>query len=56
MKASHCIFENSFIYLFAFGCAGSSLLHPVAEREGYTLAVVCGLLIAVVSLIVEHGL
>ena len=56
MKASHRIFENSFIYLFAFGCAESSLLHPVAEREGYTLAVVCGLLIAVVSLIVEHVL
>ena len=56
MKTFHRIFKNRFIYLFVFGCAGPSLLHLAAEREGYTVVVVCGLLIAVVSLIVEHGL
>ena len=46
-----------FVYLF-FGCAGSSLLcglSLVVERGGYSL-VVCGLLIVVVSLVVDHKL
>ena len=55
-EGSHNIFKNSFIYLFVFGCAGSLLLHLVAESEGYTLVAESGLLIAVVSLVVEHGL
>ena len=38
-----------FIY-FIFGCAGPSLL------PGFSLAVVCRLLIVVASLVVEHGL
>ena len=38
--------------LFVFwGCTGSSLL-----RVGYSLAVVCGLLVAVSSLVEEPGL
>ena len=49
-----------FIYSFMFGCAGSSLLHLgfslVVASEGYSLVVVCGLLIAMASLVVEHGL
>ena len=45
--------------MFIFGCAGSSLLHGlslVAESRGYSLVVVCRLLIAVASLVLEHGL
>ena len=45
-----------FIYLF-FGCTGSSLLHMgflQLRRTGATLAV-CVLLIAVASLVAEHG-
>ena len=52
------IFKNNFIYLFLTVldpgcCAGLSL---VEERGGYSLTVVHGLLIAVVSLVVEHKL
>ena len=40
-----------FIYLFIFGCAGSSFavrrLSLVAASRGYSLVVVCGLLTAV---------
>ena len=39
-----------FIYLFIFGCAGSSLL------QGLSLVAVRGLLIAGASLVAEHGL
>ena len=45
--------------MFAFGCAGSSLLRGlslVALSRGHSLVVTCGLLIAVASLVVEHGL
>ena len=45
--------------MFAFGCAGSSLLRGlslVALSRGDSLVVTCGLLIAVASLVVEHGL
>ena len=44
-------------YLFILGCAGSLLLPGfslVVASGGYSLAVVRGLLIAVVSLVVEH--
>ena len=46
-----------FIYLFIFGCVGSSLL-----RAGFLwlqqagVVAVCGLLTAVASLVAEHGL
>ena len=42
-----------------FGCVGSSLLRGlslVAASGGYSLFAVCGLLIEVASLVVEHGL
>ena len=54
-------FINLFIiYLFIFGCVGSSLLHVRAfsscgERE-LLFIVVRGLLTAVASFVVEHGL
>ena len=47
-------------YLFILGCAGSLLLHGlfplVAVSKGYSLVVVCRFLIAVASLVAEHGL
>ena len=46
-------------YLFIFGCAGSLLLHGLslaAVRRGYSLVVMCGLLVALASLVVGHGL
>ena len=52
---------NNFVfYLFIFYCAGSSWLclvfSLVAARWGYSLLAVCGLLMAVVSLVVEPRL
>ena len=47
-----------FLYLFAFDCTGSSLLHRLSlagESMDCPLLVVCRLLVAVASL-VEHGL
>ena len=56
-ELSPSIFKKKlFIY---FGCAGSSLLHghfSSCGEWGLLLAVVCGLLIAVASLVVEHRL
>ena len=53
-------FKIIFIYLFIFSCSGSLLLHVgfsiVAERGGYSLVAVLGLLIVVASLVAEHGL
>ena len=43
-------FIYDFIYLFIFGCAGSSL------QRGFSLVVAYGLLVAVASLVAEHGL
>ena len=57
----HCFFKNKFIYLIylllaslglSLLCAGFSL---VAAR-GLLFIAVCGLLIAVASLVVAHGL
>ena len=51
-------FFKTFIYLFIFGCAGSSLLHAfslVAAYRGYSLVEVRALLIAKAS-VAEHGL
>ena len=47
------------IFVFVFGCAGSSLLHAGflwLRRAGVTLLAEHGLLIAVASLAAEHGL
>lgn len=47
----------SFKKLFIYGCAGSLLLHGlslVAESKDYSLVVVCGLPIAVASLVTKH--
>ena len=46
-------------HLVVFGCAGSSLLHRLslaATNEGYSPAVMYGLLTAVASLVAELGL
>ena len=55
------VFVFFFQVLFIFGCAGSSLLQAhklslVAHSRGYSLVVVCRLLIVMASLIVEHVL
>ena len=42
--------KNKCIYLFIYGCVGSSLL-----RTGFLFIAVCGLLIVVASLVAEHG-
>ena len=46
-------FKKNSIYLFAFGCVGSSLLHgsfsPVVEIEGYSLVAVLRVFVAVAS-------
>ena len=44
--------ENNFTYFYIFGCIGTL----AAESRGYSLVVVQGLLIAVASLVAEHGL
>ena len=47
------------IILFIFGCAGSLLLcclFLVVASRGYSLVAVCGLLIAVASLVAERRL
>ena len=47
------------LYLFIFGCAGSSLLHGLfsgCSDGGYSLAVACRLLTVVASLVAEHSL
>ena len=48
-----------FFFLLIFGCSGSSWLCRlplVAMSMGYSLVVVCGLLIPVDSLVAGHGL
>ena len=48
-----------FLYSFIFGCAGSSLLHRLfssCSEWGLLFVEVCGLLIAVASLVADHGL
>ena len=49
----------SFIYLFIFGCIGSSLLSAAFSscgERGLLFVAVCAVLIAVASLAAEHGL
>ena len=54
------IFEKLFlfIYLFIFGCIVSSLLHAgfSCSERGLLFVALHGLLIAVASLVAEHGL
>ena len=48
-----------FIYLFIYGCVGFSLLgagFSSCGERGLLFVAVCGLLIAVASLVAEHGL
>ena len=47
-------FINLFIYLF--GCLGSSLLCTGFSLVVASVVVLCGLLIVVASLVAEHGL
>ena len=50
------LFFYSFIYLFIFGCAGSSLLQRLFshfDKQGYSLVLAGRLLVAVPSLVAE---
>ena len=53
-KSNDTFLQNKFIYLFIFGCVGSSLLragfHSSCSEQGILFVVVRGLLIAVASL------
>ena len=50
-----CLF--TFIIVFVYGCAGSSLLFSsCGESRGYSRAAVRGLLSAADALVAEHGL
>ena len=54
-----CIKKHNFIYLFIFGCAGSSLLCGLSlalGSGGPSPAAKVGLLTAMASLALEHGL
>ena len=57
---SHYTAIFKFVFYLFIGYTGSSLLNRffslVAESRGYTLVVVCRLLIMVASLVAEHGL
>ena len=51
--------EVIFIYLFIFGCSGSSsqgCFYLFATAGAYTLVAVCGLLVAGASPVMEHRL
>ena len=50
------IFLNTFIYLFIFGCVGSSWAFSNCGERGLLSVVVHGFLIVVASLVAEHGL
>ena len=53
------IYFYKFIYLFIFGCVGSSLLRAgflSCDEQGLLFVAVCRLLVAVASLVAEHGL
>ena len=61
-KQQERLHEELYIYikicLFVYDCAGSSLLCRLslaAASRGYCLAVVHGLLIAIASLVAQHG-
>ena len=46
--------NNTFIFLFIFGCAQAFSL--VAVSRGYSVVAECGLLIEVTSVVAEHQL
>ena len=51
-------YKKVYLFIFIFGCAGSSLLHGLfssCDKQGATLAVVCWLLIAEAFLVAELG-
>ena len=57
----HLTFEHEVVFFFLiFGCVGSSLLcvgfFPGCGERGLLFVTVCGLLIAVASLVAEHRL
>ena len=56
-KTLYFFFKTNVIYLFlaVLGLCCCMGFSPVAAIEGYSLAVVHRLLIAVTSLVVEHG-
>ena len=59
MEGSGNVSVSLSFYLFIFGYTGSSLLHKLFSscgKWGYSLVVVCGLLVVAISLVVEHGL
>ena len=59
MEGSGNVSVSLSFYLFIFGYTGSSLLHELFSscgKWGYSLVVVCGLLVVAISLVVEHGL
>ena len=49
-------FESIYFILALLGLPCSAGFSLVVASEGYSLVVVCGLLIAMASLVVEHGL
>ena len=59
VRRESLLWKTFLIILFIFGCAGSLLLHGLSlavADQGYSLVVVCGLLIVVASIVVEHRL
>ena len=61
LKCTHSIFFlNSFLFLFTYGCTGSSLLHRIfsgCSEWGLLFIAVHGILITVASFdLCEHGL
>ena len=59
VRRESLLWKTFLIILFIFGCAGSLLLHGLSlavAGQGYSLVVVCGLLIVVASIVVEHRL
>ena len=55
-----CVYFVFFnLFIFIFGCVGSSLLHAAfssCSKRGLLFIVVCRLIIVVASLVAEHGL
>ena len=52
------ILKIAFIYILIFGCTRLSLLHGislVAESRGYSLVLICGLLLAMASFLQSSG-
>ena len=58
LQQLYILFLYNFIYLFIFSCAGSLLLHRLfcsCDEHGLYFIAVCGLLIAVISHVSDHG-